>query len=72
MEYASIDFSLLKRKVPVEAANRQETTETEYAEIKKELKDEDSKGEDEETKSPVQEEEGEDMALYSNLKNNEI
>ncbi|XP_070822684.1 myelin-associated glycoprotein-like [Chaetodon trifascialis] len=40
VEYASIDFSLLKRKSPREAAKKQEATETEYAEIKKEAKEE--------------------------------
>ncbi|XP_040899426.1 sialic acid-binding Ig-like lectin 16 isoform X2 [Toxotes jaculatrix] len=40
VEYASIDFSLLKRKSPRVATEKQETTETEYAEIKKEVKEE--------------------------------
>ncbi|XP_071325160.1 uncharacterized protein [Trachinotus anak] len=40
VEYASIDFSLLKRKRPRQAAKIQESTETEYAEIKKEEKEE--------------------------------
>ncbi|XP_035528153.1 immunoglobulin superfamily member 10-like [Morone saxatilis] len=39
VEYASIDFSVLKRRSPREAANTQKTTETEYAEIKKEVKE---------------------------------
>ncbi|KAM9852064.1 uncharacterized protein ACBR49_005172 [Aulostomus maculatus] len=38
VEYASIDFSLLKVKSPGEAAKREESTKTEYAEIKKEEK----------------------------------
>ncbi|XP_051261428.1 sialic acid-binding Ig-like lectin 10 isoform X3 [Dicentrarchus labrax] len=38
VEYASIDFSVLKRRSPREAANTQETTE--YAEIKKAVKEE--------------------------------
>lgn len=76
VEYASIDFSLLKRKSPREAAKQQETAETEYAEIKKEVKEEreDSGGEEgavlegkeeEETKHSVpEEEEGQDVAVY--------
>ncbi|XP_037642092.1 myelin-associated glycoprotein-like isoform X5 [Sebastes umbrosus] len=40
VEYASIDFSVLKRKSPRKAAKTQDTTETEYAEIKKEVKEE--------------------------------
>ncbi|XP_040899681.1 uncharacterized protein LOC121185531 [Toxotes jaculatrix] len=86
VEYASIDFSLLKRKSPRVAAEKQETTETEYAEIKKEVKEEredygGQKGEvleskeeviieeDEETQHCVtEEEEGEDMAVYSNVR----
>ncbi|XP_040899682.1 sialic acid-binding Ig-like lectin 11 [Toxotes jaculatrix] len=83
VEYASIDFSLLKRKSPRVAAEKQET---EYAEIKKEVKEENEddggqKGEvleskeeaiieeDEETQRCVtEEEEGEDMAVYSNVR----
>nr|XP_029131263.1 sialic acid-binding Ig-like lectin 11 [Labrus bergylta] len=83
VEYASIDFSVLKRS----AAKKRETTETEYAEIKKDVKEqredqsggegevmEDKEeemmiGEDEETKNCVpEEEEGEDEAVYSNVK----
>ncbi|TDH11462.1 hypothetical protein EPR50_G00061120 [Perca flavescens] len=87
VEYASIDFSLLKTKNPRTAAKNQESTETEYAEIKKEVKEEieDNGGEegdvlegkdedptigdDEEIEQFVpEEEEGEDMAVYSNVK----
>ncbi|KAM7421354.1 hypothetical protein PAMA_015481 [Pampus argenteus] len=87
VEYASIDFSVLKRKGLRGAAKKQETTETEYAEIKREGKverqdidgepdemleykeEEDMMGEDEETKHCVpEEEEAEDVALYSNVK----
>ncbi|XP_056236468.1 uncharacterized protein si:dkey-24p1.7 [Seriola aureovittata] len=87
VEYASIDFSVLKRRSLRQAAKKQETAETEYAEIKKEVKEEreDDGGEegemlegkeervmteeDEETKCSVPgEEEGEDMAVYSNVK----
>ncbi|XP_062255441.1 sialic acid-binding Ig-like lectin 10 [Platichthys flesus] len=39
-EYASIDFSLLKSKRPRDAAMKPETTETDYAEIKKKVKEE--------------------------------
>ncbi|XP_042345091.1 sialic acid-binding Ig-like lectin 16 [Plectropomus leopardus] len=81
-DYSKIDFSLLKRRDPEETRTTQESTETEYAEIK-ELKnineeaeesqdgegEEEMTGEDEDTKHCVSEEkEGEDMALYSNVK----
>lgn len=87
VEYASIDFSALKRKSPRKAAKTHESTETEYAEIMKKAKEEreDNGGEegevlegkeeaemiqeDEETKHSVpEEEEGEDMAVYSSVK----
>uniref|UniRef100_UPI0037E993DB sialic acid-binding Ig-like lectin 11 n=1 Tax=Semicossyphus pulcher TaxID=241346 RepID=UPI0037E993DB len=85
VEYASIDFSKLKRKSTGGAAKKRDT-ETEYAEIKKKVKEqregngeeedevlEDKEevmiGEDEEAKHCVpEEEEGEDMAVYSNVK----
>lgn len=35
MEYANINFSLLKRNSGWEAARKQESTKTDYAEIKK-------------------------------------
>nr|XP_033496957.1 uncharacterized protein LOC117266109 [Epinephelus lanceolatus] len=38
VEYASIDFSVMKKRSPREAAKKQETTETEYAEVKKTVK----------------------------------
>ncbi|KAL7394327.1 hypothetical protein ABVT39_024291 [Epinephelus coioides] len=87
VEYASIDFSVMKRRSPREAAKKQETTETEYAEIKKAVKKETEENdkeegevlegkeeqamieEDEETKQYVsEEEEGEEMAVYSSVK----
>nr|XP_033496833.1 carcinoembryonic antigen-related cell adhesion molecule 1-like [Epinephelus lanceolatus] len=87
VEYASIDFSVMKRRSPREAAKKQETTETEYAEVKKTVKkkmEENGKEEgevlegkeeqamieeDEETKQYVpEEEEGEEMAVYSSVK----
>ncbi|XP_027143028.1 uncharacterized protein LOC104930299 [Larimichthys crocea] len=86
VEYASIDFSMLKRKSKREAAKTQETTETEYAEIKKvkeEREDNDREEgeveeeammveeaeEEEEIKHDVpEEEEREDMEVYSNVK----
>lgn len=70
VEYASVDFSLMKRRSQTEAAEKQETTETEYAEIKKECKEEEGLiGEDEKTEYCVPEEdEGEDMAVYSTVK----
>ncbi len=87
VHYASIDFSVLKRKRPREATKMQENTETEYAEIKKEAKEKRETSdreegemlegkeeetmieEDEETQHRVpEEEEGEDMAVYSKVK----
>uniref|UniRef100_UPI0037E91A1E sialic acid-binding Ig-like lectin 5 isoform X2 n=1 Tax=Semicossyphus pulcher TaxID=241346 RepID=UPI0037E91A1E len=78
VEYSDIHFDLLKRNNPRE--DIRETTETEYSEIKKN-KTEDSQDNDgkdggmlegmveEERKGCVpDQEEGEDMALYSNLK----
>ncbi|XP_045897262.1 sialic acid-binding Ig-like lectin 11, partial [Micropterus dolomieu] len=84
VEYASINFSVLKRKSPWEATKKQETTETEYAEIKKQVK-EDSKDdnreegevfEDKEEEAMIVEDEeskhcvseDEDVAVYSNVK----
>ncbi|KAI9526257.1 hypothetical protein NQZ68_041541 [Dissostichus eleginoides] len=83
VEYASIDFSMLERKSQREAVKRPGTTETEYAEINREVKEEkeDNSGEegymleeeeavimeDEETKHHENEEE-EDVAVYSNVK----
>ncbi|XP_073341627.1 sialic acid-binding Ig-like lectin 10 [Pagrus major] len=87
VEYASIDFSVLKRKTQRKAAKTQETTETEYAEIMKKVKEEREDnggeegevlegkeeeeviGEEEEMKHGVpEEEEGEDVEVYSNVK----
>uniref|UniRef100_A0A7N6BBW9 Ig-like domain-containing protein n=3 Tax=Anabas testudineus TaxID=64144 RepID=A0A7N6BBW9_ANATE len=79
VEYASIDFTRLKKKR--EAAKR-ETTKTEYAEVKREVEEERAEiemledkeeeaemEEDEETQHWVPEEdEGEDMAVYSTVK----
>ncbi|GLD73585.1 sialic acid-binding Ig-like lectin 11 [Lates japonicus] len=87
VEYANIDFSLLKRRSPTEAARKHESTETEYAEIKKAVKEErEDDGQEEgemlegkEEEAMIEEneetnhggpekEEGEDMAVYSNVK----
>lgn len=78
VEYSNINVLLLKRKSPTKARNFQETTETEYTEIKKDKaegrQDGDSKEEEvmieeEETKDDILEEkEGADVALYSNVK----
>ncbi|XP_042279553.1 uncharacterized protein LOC121905402 [Thunnus maccoyii] len=78
VEYSNINVLLLKRKSPTKARNFQETTETEYTEIKKDeaegRQDGDSKEEEvmieeEETKDDILEEkEGADVALYSNVK----
>ncbi|XP_041649169.1 sialic acid-binding Ig-like lectin 10 isoform X2 [Cheilinus undulatus] len=79
VEYASIDFSVLKRKAP----KKKETTTTEYAEIKRGINPQgnDNGGEEdgvleakeEEMVEEVEdygpeEEEGEEMAVYSNMK----
>lgn len=46
LEYSDIDFHLLNRKSPTGANNTQETTETEYAEIKnKEMEERQDGGE---------------------------
>lgn len=89
VEYSDIDFSRWNRKSPTGAEDTQETTETEYAELKKEEagarqdnggengdilegnKEEVAMiGQDEETKqcTSVQEEELEEVAVYSNVK----
>ncbi|KAL3059890.1 hypothetical protein OYC64_014484 [Pagothenia borchgrevinki] len=84
VEYASIDFSMLERKSQREAVKRPGTTETEYAEIKKEGKEEkeDNRGEEgymlekeeavimeeEEETKHHESEEEEDVAVYSNVK----
>ncbi|XP_068997315.1 sialic acid-binding Ig-like lectin 10 [Embiotoca jacksoni] len=83
VEYASIDFSLLKRNCSREAAKKQENTETEYAEIQRGVKrnrdedgdvlegkeDEAMTAGDEERKLCVpNEEEGHDEAVYSSVK----
>ncbi|XP_078108456.1 myelin-associated glycoprotein-like isoform X2 [Sander vitreus] len=82
VEYSKIDFSQIKIKTPAEAQMAQGTTETEYADIKEskkmkeeaeETKEEEGEEEmireDEETKQCVPEDkEGEDVALYSNVK----
>ncbi|KAG7476216.1 sialic acid-binding Ig-like lectin 10 [Solea senegalensis] len=82
VEYANIDFSLLKRKTARDAAKNQETTETEYSEIKQVTKHREDDGkehellegkeavmeEDGETKKIPDEGEGEDMAVYSAVK----
>ncbi|XP_041728578.1 sialic acid-binding Ig-like lectin 5 [Coregonus clupeaformis] len=77
VDYASIDYSLLKKKTPEEAQKKTTTTESEYAEIKREKKKDGE--EDEGEGSGVMEEEekenskpaaetDEDTALYSNVK----
>ncbi|KAG7216817.1 hypothetical protein INR49_001471 [Caranx melampygus] len=86
VDYANIDFTLLKRRSPREAVKKEESTYTEYAEIKKgkeergdecgekgeilEGQDEEAMiDEDKETECCVpEEEEGEDVAVYSNVK----
>ncbi|XP_071376405.1 sialic acid-binding Ig-like lectin 10 isoform X1 [Centroberyx affinis] len=71
VEYASIDFSLLKKKEsPEEAEKKQETTETEYAEIKKEKdkkEEEEEEGQDDggEEREMLKEEEEEEEAMIA-------
>ncbi|XP_038566724.1 basement membrane-specific heparan sulfate proteoglycan core protein-like isoform X4 [Micropterus salmoides] len=78
-DYSNINFSLIKRKIAAKAGTTRGTTETEYAEIKKEKtearqdgedkEEEDMIGEDKERKHCVpDEQEGEDVALYSSVK----
>lgn len=79
VEYSNVDFSKIKRKSQAEAETTEGTTETEYAEIKKGeagerhdgegKEEEEMTGEDEDKKHCVADEkEGEDVALYSNVK----
>ncbi|XP_045574349.1 sialic acid-binding Ig-like lectin 5 isoform X2 [Salmo salar] len=80
VDYASINYSLLKKKTPEEAEKKTTTTESEYAKIKQEKKkegDEDGgegsgmmmmgKDEEKENGKPAAETD-EDTALYSNVK----
>ena len=46
-EYSDIDFSAMRMKNPTEEDEKQETTETEYAEIKREDAEERGVGEEE-------------------------
>jgi len=77
-EYSDVKFSLLKRKSPTGEEVIQETTDSEYAEIKKENRAEGRKeeeemiGEEKEAKRcmPKEKEGGQDVAVYSNV--NEI
>uniref|UniRef100_UPI003AAF2998 sialic acid-binding Ig-like lectin 16 n=1 Tax=Centroberyx gerrardi TaxID=166262 RepID=UPI003AAF2998 len=66
VEYASIDFFLLKKKEsPEEAEKKQGTTETEYAEIKKEKDKKEEEGQDDggEESEMLKEEEEEEEAM---------
>lgn len=56
VQYAKIDFSVLKRRSRREAKKKRENTDTEYAEIKSNIKEEDDDGEEGE-KLEVKEEE---------------
>ncbi|XP_029959522.1 uncharacterized protein LOC115397387 isoform X1 [Salarias fasciatus] len=73
VEYSHIDFSLLKAKNPAEEDSTQGATETEYAEIKKEIREE-GEGNDGEGSEEMREDErttedgGEQDTLYSNVK----
>eukprot|EP00063_Salmo_salar_P081213 XP_014056048.1 PREDICTED: sialic acid-binding Ig-like lectin 5 isoform X3 [Salmo salar] len=79
VDYASINYSLLKKKTPEEAEKKTTTTESEYAKIKREKKkegDEDGgegsgvmmgKDEEKENGKPAAETD-EDTVLYSNVK----
>ncbi|XP_034057066.1 vascular endothelial growth factor receptor 1-like isoform X2 [Gymnodraco acuticeps] len=80
VEYSNIDFRLLKIKCPNGPEATKETTETEYAEVKRKGERHDDGGQDgekvegneevEQCMSAEEVEGGQDMALYSNL--NEI
>ncbi|KAL3980359.1 hypothetical protein ACER0C_016432 [Sarotherodon galilaeus] len=76
VEYSDINFSALRPKNPEEAENTQDATDTEYAEIKREeLRQEDAQedsemlegNEENELMSKKDNEEGEDVALYSSV-----
>lgn len=77
VDYSTIKFSALKRQAKVEDSG--ETTETEYAEIKKEKTEEEQDGEGNEEAELIEEteetnddvplvEEGEDVAVNSDVK----
>ncbi len=78
VEYSNLDFSMIKRKSQAEAETSEGAAETEYAEIKKGdegerhdgegKEEEEMTGEDEETKRVADEKEGEDVPLYSSVK----
>lgn len=76
VEYSDINFSALRPKNPEEAENTQDARDTEYAEIKREgLRQEDAQedsemlegNEENELMSKKDNEEGEDVALYSSV-----
>lgn len=76
VEYSDINFSALRPKNPEEAANTQDARDTEYAEIKREeVRQEDAQGDSEmleaneenEFMTKKDNEEGEDVALYSSV-----
>ncbi|CAI5662091.1 unnamed protein product [Oreochromis niloticus] len=76
VEYSNINFSALRPKNPEEAENTQDARDTEYAEIKREgLRQEDAQedsemlegNEENELMSKKDNEEGEDVALYSSV-----
>lgn len=82
VEYASINFSVLKRKTPGNARKQKESIETEYAQIMKKATEErvekgkvdgevsEGEGEEvtEEEELHQEEERGENTEVYSNLK----
>ncbi|XP_030248821.1 sialic acid-binding Ig-like lectin 5 [Sparus aurata] len=79
VEYSHLDFSQIKRQTPAEAGATQGKAETEYAEIKREKVkarqdaegkvEEEMTGKDEEAEHGVRdEEESEDVAVYSTVK----
>lgn len=77
-DYSTIDFSVLKRRNSQKVGNSQETTETEYAEIKKEetRATQDEEGEQEAAmiqedegaaENTAEEAEGADVVMYSEV-----
>lgn len=70
--YASIDFSLLRRKNLSGAAKSREATKTEYAEIKKvveeEMENNGGEGRNASGGSRIREDEEDEVAVYSSVK----
>uniref|UniRef100_A0A8C7JMD9 B-cell receptor CD22 n=1 Tax=Oncorhynchus kisutch TaxID=8019 RepID=A0A8C7JMD9_ONCKI len=72
VDYASINYSLLKKKTPEEAEKKTTTTETDYAEIKRQKKNEEEEdgGEGSGVMEEVEWEEGDEMVGKEEEKEN--